>query len=81
MGACHGDTLHWLDLGDGIEFWGYLILAGSMELLHGDTRHWLERAMGLIYGGVWHWLERSDGIDSGGLAMGAHHTGWIRVMD
>ena len=36
--------------------------------------------MGLIYGGVLHWLEWGDGIDSGGLAMGAHDTGWIRVM-
>ena len=53
---------------------------GAMELFHGDTRHWLERGNGLIYGGVWHWLEQGDGIDSGGLVMGAHHTGWIRVM-
>ena len=46
-GGVPWDTLHWLDLGDGIESWGYVILAGSMELFHGDTRHWLERGNGV----------------------------------
>ena len=69
MGACHGDTGHWLDQGDGIESWGYVTMAGSGQwnCFMGTCDTGWSRAMGLIYGGVGHWLERGDGIDSGGL--------------
>ena len=87
-----GDRIDLWGRAIGTHFTGWI---WAMGLNHGDMWYWLDRwncfmgirdtgwsgAMGLIYGGVWHWLERSDGIDSGELAMGAHHTGWIRVMD
>ena len=53
---------------------------GAMELFYGDMRHWLEQGNGvdlwrcgaLAGTGWWDWFR--------GLAIGAHDTGWIRVM-
>ena len=60
MGVCHGGIRHWLDQGDGIDWWGRVM----------GARDWIG-VMGLICGGApWgaqHWSYLSDVIDLWGM--------------
>ena len=58
MGACHGDTRHLLDQGNGIDLWWCAALAGtgdgidSWGLAMGTCNSGWIGVMGLIHGGV-----------------------------
>ena len=54
MGACHGDTWHWLDRGNGIDLCRCAAQAGM---------GWWDWFMGACHGGMWHWLDRGNGVD------------------
>ena len=77
MGVCHGGARHWLDQGDGIDWWGRVM----------GARDWIW-VMELICGGApWgarHRLDLGDGIDLWDWAMGLTNedcaTGWIGAM-
>ena len=83
MGACHGDTRHWLDRGNGIDLWRCAALAGMgwwdwfVRACHGGTRQWLDWGNGID---LW-WCAALAGTGWRNWFMGACHGGTRHWLD